>query len=200
MLNRLAVAAGLLALTVGASFAQAPANPPAANPAPANPPPANPPTGASGSDAGEHQAATAAKTGLAQALSTAENKDGQGRAIDADFEKAGSDMPARWEIKVVYPDGKLVEHYVNADTGEIIKSENQPFERYFTRLKVEDFQKAQTALKDALAIAEQKAGGGKAYEAEVEREGESVVYEIDVAFADRSQEVKVGPDGKVVGD
>lgn len=195
MLNRLTTAAGLLALTIGASLAQAPANPP-----PATSPADKSSSNTSSSDAKEHQAASAAKTSLAKALSTAENKDGQGRAIDADFEMAGSNMPAHWEIKVVYPDGKLVEHYVNADTGELIKSENQPFERYFTRLKVSDFQNAKTALKDALAIAEKKAGGGKAYEAEVEREGESVIYEISVAVADRSQEVKVGPDGKVVGD
>ena len=78
------------------------------------------------------------------------------------------------------------------------KTENQPIERYFTRLKPADFQKATTSLKDALKIAEQKAGGGKAYEAEVEREGASVQYDIKVALPDREQKVKVGPDGKVV--
>ena len=53
-------------------------------------------------------------------------------------------------------------------------------------------------IKDALVIAEKKAGGGKAYEAEVEREGASVQYDIKVALPDREQKVKVGPDGKVV--
>ena len=47
-------------------------------------------------------------------------------------------------------------------------------------------------------IAEQKAGGGKAYEAEVEKDGSSVQYEIKVAGADKEQEIKVGPDGKVL--
>lgn len=182
--------AGLLALGAGAALAQ---TPPATNPPAADPP-------AAAGAASEFQLAKAAKTGLAQALATAESKDGQGRAIDADFEKAGSDMPARWEIKVVYPDGRLIEHFVDADTGMLIKSENQPFERYFTRLKVGDFQNAPTALKDALAIAEQKAGGGKAYEAEVEREGGTVAYEISVALDDRSREVKIGADGTVIGD
>lgn len=196
-----ATLAGLLALGAGAALAQ---TPPATNPPAANPPAgANPPAPAAQTTTGggsEYHLAMAAKTSLAQALATAESKDGQGRAIDADFEKAGSDMAARWEIKVVYPDGRLVEHFIDADTGSLIKSENQPFERYFTRLKVSDFQNAPTALKDALAIAEQKAGGGKAYEAEVEREGDTVAYEISVALPDRSREVKIGPDGKVIGD
>ena len=41
-------------------------------------------------------------------------------------------------------------------------------------------------------------GGGKAYEAEVEKDGSTVQYEIKVAGADKEQTVKVGPDGKVV--
>ena len=134
----------------------------------------------------------------AHARSTAEKQGAQGRAIDADFEKADSKNPNHYSIKVVYPDGKLVEYGINADDGALYKTENQPIERYFTRLKPSDFQKATTSLKDALAIAEGKAGGGKAYEAEVEREGSSVRYDIKVARADGEQTVKVGPDGKVV--
>lgn len=209
MSNRFMTAFGVLALSAGAALAQAPANPPSNDPSPKDMPAAAPakpatkdvPAGATAAgNVKEHQAAVAAKTDLAKALMTAESKDGQGRAIDADFEQVSGSEPAQWQIKVVYPDGKLVEHFIDADTGAVIKSENQPFERYFTRLKVSDFQNAKTPLKDALAVAEKKAGGGKAYEAEVEREGESVVYEISVALPDRSQEVKVGPDGMVVGD
>ena len=68
------------------------------------------------------------------------------------------------------------------------------------RLKPSDFQNAKVSLKDAITLAEKKAGGGKAYEAEVEREGNAVEYEISVALADRSQEIKVGPDGTVKND
>jgi hypothetical protein len=57
-------------------------------------------------------------------------------------------------VKVVYPSGKLVEYGINADTGALYKTENQPIERYFTRLKPADFQNAKTSRKDALAIAE----------------------------------------------
>ncbi|WP_407529185.1 PepSY domain-containing protein [Methylobacterium oryzisoli] len=199
MLTRTTCAAALLALTTGFAVAQTTAPqttaPPATAPAPATP--ATPPPARADNASTEVDAAKASKIGLAQALTTAQSQGGDGRAIDADFEKAEGSTPAHWEIKVVYPDGKLVEHYINADTGALIKSENQPFERYFTRLKVSDFQNAKTSLKDAIAIAEQKSGG-KAFEAEVEREGSSVIYEITVAVADKTQEIKVGPDGNVV--
>ena len=100
----------------------------------------------------------------------------------------------------MYPSGKLVEHGINADTGDLYKSENQPIERYFTRLKASDFQNAKVSLKEAIALAEAKAPGSKAYEAEVEREGNAVEYEIKLALTDREQEVKVGPDGTVKND
>ncbi|MGU3539464.1 PepSY domain-containing protein [Methylobacterium sp. A54F] len=192
MLKRLATTAGLLALSTGLALAQAPDKTPATT--------GNTTASQADKDMKEWQVAKMSKVSLAQALQTAEAQGDKGRAIDADFEKADGKNPAHWSIKVVYPDGKLVEHGINADTGALYKSENQPIERYFTRLKVADFQNAGVSLKDALAIAEKKAGGGKAYEAEVERDGKSVQYEISVALADRSQEVKVGPDGKVVGD
>ena len=190
MIHRLAAAAGLLALSTSLALAQT------ATSTPAEP--------ASKADANlkEWQVAKVAKVGLAQALTTAEGQGEEkgGRAIDADFEKADGKNPNHYSIKVVYPDGKLVEYGINADDGALYKTENQPIERYFTRLKPADFQNATTSLKDALTIAEQKAGGGKAYEAEVERDGKSVQYEIKVALADHEQTVKVGPDGKVVGE
>ena len=177
------VAAGLLATPLGLTAALAQV-----------------PSGKAQPDMTEFQLAKTSKVGLAQALTTAEAQGEKGRAIDADFEKANGKNPTHYSIKVVYPDGKLVEYGIDAETGALYKTENQPIERYFTRLKPADFQSATTSLKDALAIAERKAGGGKAYEAEVEREGKSVQYEIKVALADHEQTVKVGPDGKVVGD
>ncbi|MCJ2057260.1 PepSY domain-containing protein [Methylobacterium sp. J-048] len=180
MINRFAAAAGLLALSTSLALAQTATQ--------------------TDSNLKEWQVAKVAKVGLAQALTTAQAQGDEkgGRAIDADFEKAGSKDPAHYAIKVVYPSGKLVEYGINADTGALYKTENQPIERYFTRLKPADFQNAKTSLKDALTIAEQKAGGGKAYEAEVEKDGKAVQYAIKVAGADKEQTVKVGPDGKVV--
>lgn len=203
MLKRLVATAGLFALGTSLALAQTTA-PGTTAPAPGMPSAAggttNAPAKRSDSDAKEWQAAKTAKISLSQALSTAEGKGEEkgGRAIDADFESAGGSDPARYEIKVVYPSGKLVEHYINADTGDVYKSENQPFERYFTRLKSADFQNAKTALKDALAVAVQKVPGGKAFEAEVSKDGSAVQYEIKVAGTDKEQTVKVGADGKVV--
>ena len=194
MFSRLTAAAALVALSAGVASAQSTTT------APADKPAASGTASQAGKDMKEWQAAPLAKTSLAQAIATAEGKEAGGRAIDADFELADGKNPAHYSIKVVYPDGKLVEHGVNADTGELYKSENQPIERYFTRLKPADFNNAKTSLKDALAIAEQKAGGGKAYEAEVEREGNAVEYEISVALPDGSKEIKVGPDGVAKAD
>ncbi|MCJ2032947.1 PepSY domain-containing protein [Methylobacterium sp. J-068] len=191
MLTRFATAAGLLALSTGLALAQAPTTP--ATPTP---------TAVADKDAKEFKVALVAKTSLTQAIATAEAKGEEkgGRAIDADFEKAGSKNPAHYAIKVVYPSGKLIEYGINADTGELYKTENQPIERYFTRLKPADFQNAKVSLKDAIALAEQKVPGSKAYEAEVEREGKAVEYEIKVALPDREQEIKVHADGTVKND
>jgi uncharacterized membrane protein YkoI len=197
---RIAAAASLLALTAGAALAQ---NPDLTKN------PENTGRAATATEATqkndnlkEWQVAKSAKTSLATAIATAEAKGEEkgGRAIDADFEKADSKNPAHYAIKVVYPSGKLVEYGINADTGELYKTENQPIERYFTRLKPADFQNAKVSLKDAIALAEQKAPGSKAYEAEVEREGKAVEYEIKVALTDREQKIKVGPDGMVKND
>ncbi len=198
MLTRFLATAGALALTTGLALAQTTA--PTAPTAPGTAPMATTAAPDATKDMKEWQAVKLAKISLADAIATAEKKDGNGRAIDADFEKADSKNPMHWSIKVVYPDGKLVEHGINAETGALYKSENQPIERYFTRLKVADFNNAKVSLKDALALAEKQAGGGKAYEAEVEREGSAVAYEIKVALADKEQEVKVGPDGQIMKD
>ncbi|KQP30030.1 peptidase M4 [Methylobacterium sp. Leaf104] len=194
MMHRLAAAAGLLAMSSGLALAQTPAPKTETTKTDTT----RTDMAKSEKDMKEYQVAAASKVSLAQALTTAEQQGEKGRAIDADFEKADAKNPNHYSIKVVYPDGKLVEYGINADSGALYKTENQPIERYFTRLKPADFQKATTSLKDALKIAEQKAGGGKAYEAEVEREGASVQYDIKVALGDREQKVKVGPDGKVV--
>jgi uncharacterized membrane protein YkoI len=146
----------------------------------------------------DYQALQAVKVPLAQAIATTEQQ-GQGRAISAEFEAKDGNEPAHYEIKVVQNDGKLVEHVVDAETGQVTKSTNQPIERFFTRLKPADFQNARMSLKDAIATAEQRAGAGaRAVEAEVDRENNAVVYEIEVATAERSQEVKVDANGQVV--
>lgn len=143
----------------------------------------------------EFQALRAAKVSLAKAIETAEQR-GKGRAIEADFE--ANDGGGHYEIKVLGNDGSLVEHFIDANSGEVTKSENQPFERYFTRLKPADFQNAHTSLKQAIAAAEQKTGG-KVIEAEVDHEGDTIGYDLRVvrADSDKAQEVKVAADGKL---
>ncbi|EIM24456.1 PepSY domain-containing protein [Microvirga lotononidis] len=180
---KLVLAGSALALTTSLAFAQTP-------PAPA----AGAPAGVT-RDSNKFQAARSAKVSLSQAVEAAE-KQGQGRATEAEFEV--KDGGGQYEIKVLSNTGdKLTKFKLDANSGQVVETENQPFERYFTRLKPADFQSAKVSLKDAIAAAEQRVGG-KATDAEVEREGNAVQYEIDVATADKTQEIKVDANGQVV--
>lgn len=145
----------------------------------------------------EYEALNGAKLSLAQAIEAAE-KHGQGKAVDAEFEaKKGG---AEYEITVLSQD-KLVEYKLDANSGQVTKTENKRLERYFTRLKPQDIQGAATPLVKAIATAEQR-GGGKAVEAEVERKGKRVVYEVSVAKPDyKTQKVRIdGTSGEVTSE
>lgn len=132
-----------------------------------------------------------AKVSLTQAVQAAEAKSG-GKATEVEFE---DDNGGRWEVKALSAGGdKLVEYYVDPNSGQVTGEEEQTFEKYFTMLKPEAFQKATTQLGAAVAAAEAKASG-KAVSAEVERDGEVVSYEIDVATADGVKEVRVDANG-----
>ena len=143
----------------------------------------------------EHEGLQNVKVSLSQALGTAESK-GPGRAIEADFENEGGKV--YYEIKVLGSDGKLTDHHIDANSGQVIKSDNHPVESWFVRLKPADVQNAPTTLKQAVATAEQKAGG-KAVEAQVEREASSVQYKVTVVTGgNQEQEIVVGADGKIM--
>lgn len=73
--------------------------------------------------------------------------------------------------------------------------EEHTYEKYFSRLKREDFSKAQTQWKAAVAAAEAFAKG-KAVDAQIERESGAVRYEITVATADGDKDVNVDVMGK----
>lgn len=141
-------------------------------------------------------AAQNVKVPIAQAIEAAE-KAGMGKATEADFD---DDKGGRWEVKVLADGGnKLTEFYVDPNSGQVTGQEEQTFEKYFVMLKPENFQKAQVQLKDAIAAAEALAKG-KATSAEVERDGEAVSYEIDVATTDGDKDVKVDAMGKATLD
>ena len=144
----------------------------------------------------EDGAAQTAKVPIAQAIQTAEQK-GMGNATEADFD---DDKGGRWDVKVLAEGGnRLTEYYVDATSGQIVGQEEQTFEKYFTTLKPENFQKATVQLKDAIGAAEALAKG-KAVSAEVDRDGEAVSYEIEVEAADGSHDVTVDAMGKATLD
>lgn len=150
-----------------------------------------------GASADEAEMAKNAKVTLVQALEAAEAKGG-GKATEVEFE---DDNGGRWEVKVLSANGdKLTEYYVDPNSGQVTGEEEQTFEKYFTMLKPDAFQKASTQLKDAVAAAE-AAAKGKAVDAEVERDGETVSYEISVATADdNDKDVTVDANGKATMD
>lgn len=141
----------------------------------------------------DYKALNEAKLSLTQAINTAEQQ-GDGKAIDAEFDV--EDGVAMYEISILGAD-KLQKYKLDANTGQVRETENETIEKYFTRLKPEAVNSAKTTLAQAIGIAEQRVGG-KAAEAEIDREGDTVGYEVKVAKADgTTQEVKVGADGHV---
>jgi uncharacterized membrane protein YkoI len=143
----------------------------------------------------EVQAIQNMKVSLGQALDTAEQQ-GRGKAIDAEFERSGN--AGYYAIKVLSNDNsKLTEYKIDGNSGQVTGSDDEPVEKFFTRLKPADLQNARTSLKQALATAEKQAGG-KAIDAEVEREGSGVQYKITVANGDRTQDVRIDGNGQVV--
>ena len=146
-------------------------------------------------NASDVQAIQNLKVSLSQAIDTAE-KQGQGKAIDAEFKRDGT--AGQYEIKVLSDNGnKLVLYRVDGNSGQVTGTDNQPIEKYFTRLKPADIANARTSLKQALATAEKQANG-KAIDAEVEREGSGVQYRVTVASGDRTQDVRIDGNGQVV--
>lgn len=195
MTHRAILVAALLCSTTGIAAAQ---TAPPTQPAPTA---TTAPMGASRTSApsDKYAAIQGAKVGIAQAIDVAQRTGGSGKAISAEFEARDGNDPAQYEIKVLYPDGKLVEHKIDATTAGVIKSENQPFERYFTRLKAADFQNAKASLTAAVKMAEKQVGNGaKAVDAEVEKDGSAVLYEIELVTASGKHEVKVDANGQVV--
>lgn len=197
MLKTFGAVAGALLLTAGLAQAQTTTNPQPAPGGMVSPPMSTAPAAGTNARSGQdsdYQAVMNAKVSLLQAIDTAEGQ-GRGRAIEAEFD---DDDGGRWEIKVIQADGKLVEHVINATTGQITRSQNQPVERFFTRLKPADVQNAPTSLKQAITIAEQRVAGAKVVEAEIDRDNDKLIYELEVRGPDRSQDIEIDATGSVL--
>lgn len=136
----------------------------------------------------------AAKVPLAQAVEVAEGQ-GSGRAVRVSFKVDG--RTRQYEVKVLAADGKLVGHYIDANSGQVLKSQGHPIEAYFTRLNPAEVQSARTTLRRAIVVAEEKVGG-KASEAEVNGGSNAVRYEITVVADGRVRRIQVGEDGQVI--
>ena len=151
----------------------------------------------SAGDKKDAQAASDSKISLTEAIHTAE-KAGGGKAVDAEMEgsKGGH---ARYTVEVLSSDGKkLTEYTINANTGKVEKTDNEPIEKLVTRVKPDDLQSTQTTLTAAIREAEQQTGG-KVIDAETGASDGALHYELKVAMADgNTDKVKVnGATGKI---
>ncbi|HVO46874.1 MAG TPA: PepSY domain-containing protein [Steroidobacteraceae bacterium] len=152
---------------------------------------------ASDGDRHEAQAISRAKFSLSEAIHLAERQ-GNGQAISAEYEFNRGNR-AYYEVKVLRDDGrKLTQYRLSPDTGRVQEASDEEFEKLFTRLKPASLQNAPTSLSRAISTAEARSGG-KATEAEVDRDGDQVKYTVKVVKLDgTSEKVKVnGADGKV---
>jgi uncharacterized membrane protein YkoI len=145
----------------------------------------------------EAQAMGKAQISLNEAIRMAE-KQGNGQAISAEYEfKNGN--PAYYEVKVLRNDGqKLTKYELDPNTGKVKEVSDEKFEKLFNRIKPTAIQNAPTSLTRAITTAETRAGG-KAKEAEVDRDGDQLQYEVKVVKTDGTTEtLKInGSDGKV---
>lgn len=150
---------------------------------------------AAAADTSEVQALARAKLSLTQAIEAAE-REGDGKAIEAEFDADSG--RSRYDVKVLGRD-KLVEYTLDADTGKVLETSNEPIEKLFSRLEPDDVRGARTTLAQAIGIAEQHTKG-KAVDAEVDREGESIRYDVTILKSDGSiQELEIdGASGKII--
>jgi uncharacterized membrane protein YkoI len=146
----------------------------------------------------EIAAMLAAKTSAAEAIATAEQQTG-GRAMKIDIEKDNGAY--LYEIKTMSQD-KISEVFVDPDSGKVVRSDDKGlFARFFDDEDREEFAKvaaAPTTLAAAIATAEQHTGG-KAIEARVDDDDDTVVFKIEVAKDNVVHKVMVdGATGKVL--
>ncbi|MBS0420450.1 MAG: PepSY domain-containing protein [Proteobacteria bacterium] len=154
---------------------------------------------AQASDSARHeaQAIEKAKISLTEAIHIAERQ-GNGQATSAEYEfKNGN--PAYYEVNVLRNDGhKLTKYELSPSTGAVKEKSDANFEKLFTRLKPTAIQNAPTSLTRAISTAETRTGG-KAKEAEVKRDGDQLLYKVEVVKLDgTSSKLEInGSDGKV---
>jgi uncharacterized membrane protein YkoI len=134
---------------------------------------------------------------LIEAIHAAERV-GDGRAVDAET-RGNKGAHTVYSVQVLSNDGrKLTEYVLDADTGRIEQTRNEPLQRLAARVKPAEVRSAPTTLSAAIREAEQQTGG-EVIDAGTAASGNAVRYELRVASADGStRDVKVnGATGKM---
>jgi uncharacterized membrane protein YkoI len=142
--------------------------------------------GAAFASAEEHEggreiaAVLAARTSAAEAIATAEQRTG-GRAMKIDID--GENGAYLYEVTTVSKD-TITQVFVDPASGKVMRSEDQGlFARVFDSEDQDELAKlvsSSTTLAAAIATAEQQTGG-KAIEARVDDEDDTVMFKVKVA-------------------
>lgn len=139
-----------------------------------------------------------ARVSLVQAVETAERTVGSGaRAVEAEFEGRG-DRPGRWDVKILTPD-RLLEVSVDAEGGQVLRTENERLERFLRRLTHSELEVTPISIGQAVAAAERHIVGARATEAEVRRRDDRTFWEVELLAGERRHKVRVSAtDGTIV--
>ncbi len=134
---------------------------------------------------------------LAEAIRTAEQQI-DGHAISATFDTTHGDE-GRYEVLVLSPDGRRLTRFdLDAYNGAVAAEWNHSLSLVYPELSPRSVQDTRTTLANAIATAEQQAGG-KAIDAALGGTGGQMMYSVDVARPDGStQKLEVdGSDGRI---
>lgn len=143
-------------------------------------------------EAANYEALNKAKMSLSDAIEAVEKKSG-GKVIEAEFK---NDDGGTYEVKVLTAE-KLQEYDLDANSGAVREIEDETIEKYLTSLSPDLLSSAKASLVDAIATTEKELGG-RAAEADVDRSGDTVDYEIEIVKPDGSaREVTVDANGIV---
>jgi len=135
-----------------------------------------------------------AKLTMEQAVAAALKEVPGGKAVEAELELESDNVV--WEVEVV-SGRKHMEVKLDAISGKVKEVEEEGKEGEKDEDEDEDEQaetdaaKAKITLSQAIATALKEVPGGKAFEAETEREDGKLVFEIELLSGDKVMEVEI---------
>jgi len=132
---------------------------------------------------GKAEMAAAAKVTIEQAIKTVSDKVA-GKVVEAELEKIEKKHNKLvWKVEVITAENKTMEVHIDADTGAVIRVEEQNFKPA-----------AKVTIEQAIKTVSDKVAG-KVVEAELEKKHNKLVWEVEVITAEnKTMEVHIDAD------